>query len=168
MRIPAIAALVLTILSTPAWAGVVGEPKVIDGDTLHFPIGVKVRIYGLDTLEKAQKCDTGSACVPCGLQSKEFATQLIGKSEVTCELKGEKSYDREIASCSVNGKDYAESMIAAGWGLAYRRYLPKKGKGHAYVAAEEKAKAAKLGIWATRFIPPSDWRNRSMRLICEQ
>ncbi len=76
--------------------------------------------------------------------------------------------DREMASCTLNGKDYADTIIASGWALAYRRYLPRNGKDHAYVRAEEAAKASRVGIWAMQFIPPADWRNRKMRLECER
>jgi endonuclease YncB( thermonuclease family) len=59
-------------------------------------------------------------------------------------------------------------MIASGWALAYRSFLPKKGEGHDYVVAEEGSKAERLGIWAMNFVRPSDWRNHKMRLECER
>lgn len=167
-RIAAVALLQL-FLTAPARADTVTGPvRVIDGDTFQFESGLKVRIYGIDTLEKNQKCAKDGACIPCGEQTRSIAVTLIAKAPITCALRGEKSYDREMASCTVDGKDYAETIIAAGWALAYRRYLPKSGKGHAYVTAEEKAKASRIGIWDTQFIPPGDWRNRKMRLECER
>lgn len=148
---------------------VTGQVRVVDGDTFHFLNGPKIRVFGIDTLEKNQKCQAAkNVCVPCGEQSKQRALELIGKSQVVCELRGEKSYDREVASCSIDGKDYALSMIEGGWALAYRNFLPKKGKGHPYVLAEEKAKAASAGLWSMSFISPGDWRNRKMRLECER
>ncbi len=166
-----IAAMVLLPLLLTALAhadSVTGPVRVIDGDTLQFETGLKVRIYGIDTLEKNQKCAKDGACILCGQQTRSIAITLIAKAPVTCALRGERSYDREVGSCTVDGKDYAQTIIAAGWALAYRRYLPKNGKGHAYVTAEEKAKAARIGIWETQFIPPADWRNRKMRLACER
>jgi len=161
--------LSLLLAASPALSQTVnGKVRVIDGDTFQFESGLKVRLFGIDTLEKNQKCEVRNSCVPCGQQSKEEAIKLVGKSEVICELKGQKTYDREVAVCSFNGQDYALAMISSGWALAYRNYLPKKGKGHPYVAAEEKAKTSKAGIWAMRFIPPSDWRNHKMRLQCER
>jgi len=165
-----VAVALISVLCSGAHADtreITGFVEVIDGDTLRFPGNVKVRILGLDTLEKNQKCDTGKSCSPCGEQSKAQAIALVGKSPVSCKLTGQKTYDREVGICTVDGKDYAGAMIAAGWGLAYRQYLPKKGRGHAYVAAEEGARTARLGIWATTFIQPADWRNHKMRLQCE-
>ena len=154
---------------TPVSAETVrGQVRVIDGDTFRFESGLKVRIFGIDTLEKNQKCEVGGACVPCGQQSKDAAIKIIGTSEVVCELRGEKTYDREVASCTVDGKDFAASMIASGWALVYRRYLPKKGEGHEYVAAEDRAKKDAVGLWSMRFVPPSEWRNRKARLECER
>lgn len=151
------------------WAKTVTGPvEVIDGDTFRFPGGLKVRLYGLDTLEKNQRCQVGPTCVPCGQQSKAEAITIIGKHSVSCQLTGQKTFDREVGICSVDGKDYTATMISAGWGLAYRQYLPKKGKGHEYVLAEERAKAAGVGIWGMTFIQPADWRNRKMRLQCER
>jgi endonuclease YncB( thermonuclease family) len=156
------------LLALPASAETVrGQVRVIDGDTFRFDSGRKVRIYGIDTLEKNQRCEVAGACVPCGRQTTMEAMKLIGKSEVICELTGKKTYDRPVAKCTVNGKDYAGLMIASGWALAYRSFLPKKGKGHDYVLSEEAAKAGRLGIWAMTFIPPADWRNHKMRLRCE-
>lgn len=159
----------LVIAAAPAWGQTItGEVRVIDGDTIQFKSGLKVRVFGIDTLEKNQKCEAKDTCVPCGEESKNEAIKLIGKSEISCELKGQKTYEREVAVCSVDGKDYGETMISNGWALAYRKYLPKKGRGHPYVAAEEKAKASGAGIWGMSFIPPSDWRNHKMRLECER
>jgi endonuclease YncB( thermonuclease family) len=48
-------------------------------------------------------------------------------------------------------------MVHTGWALAYRRYSKL------YVAIEEKAKAAKRGMWRGEFVPPWEWR-RGKRL----
>lgn len=171
-KIPAIrtlTAILSLLVISPVFAETAqGSVRVIDGDTFQFETGLKVRIFGIDTLEKNQRCEVSQACVPCGRQSQEEAIKMIGGSEVVCHLKGQKTYDREVATCFVDGKDYGLSMIAAGWALAYRSYLPKKGKNHPYVAAETAAKAASAGIWGMRFVPPSDWRNRRARLQCER
>lgn len=148
---------------------ITGQVRVIDGDTFEFlETGTKVRIYGIDTLEKRQSCARGDTCVPCGEHTRQVAVALIGKSPVQCNLTGGGSYDRQIAICYVDGEDYARTMLRTGWALAYREYLPKRGKGAEYIGEEERAKAARVGIWGTQFIKPWDWRNQRMRLECER
>lgn len=83
------------------------------------------------------------------------------------DLRGQKSYDREVAICTIEGKDYGLTMIESGWALAYRGLLPRNGKDHPYVNAEGLAKASSLGIWAFKFVSPAHWRKRRMRLACE-
>jgi endonuclease YncB( thermonuclease family) len=164
----AIIVLLSAVAGSAAAETVRGHVRVIDGDSFQFETGLKVRIFGIDTLEKKQKCAVPDACIPCGQQSKDEAIKLIGKSQFVCELRGQKTYDREVATCAIDGKDYGQAMIASGWALAYRSFLPKKGRGHPYVLAEEEAKRVGAGIWGMRFIPPGDWRNHKMRLECER
>ncbi len=157
------------LLSTPAVADTLtGHPVVTDGDTFRFKGGLKIRLFGVDTPEKNQKCEWKNACYPCGRDAADFVRALVGKNEMTCALTGDKTYDRFVAVCSVGKKDVGEAIIAAGWGLPYRRFL----KGHpleaSYVAAEKGAQSQKRGLNRGRFIPPADWRGRKMRLECER
>jgi len=48
-------------------------------------------------------------------------------------------------------------MVAAGWAVAYRKYSLD------YVADEERAKRARLGIWSGSFEMPWDWRARGAK-----
>jgi endonuclease YncB( thermonuclease family) len=69
------------LLALPASAETVrGQVRVIDGDTFRFDSGLKVRIFGIDTLEKNQKCELADACIPCGKQTMAGAMKLIGTS----------------------------------------------------------------------------------------
>ena len=45
-------------------------------------------------------------------------------------------------------------MVKEGWALAYTRYSDD------YVEQENEAKKALRGIWAGKFVPPWNWRNR--------
>ena len=62
-------------------------------------------------------------------------------------------YRRVVAVCSEGGVDLNEWMVSQGQAIAYRQYSP------AYVPAEEKAKAARLGVWAGEFQNPADFRH---------
>jgi hypothetical protein len=46
-------------------------------------------------------------------------------------------------------------MVSSGFALAYREF------GDDYVDEEEHARAAELGVWASEFMPPWEWRRSS-------
>ena len=52
----------------------------------------------------------------------------------------------------LGGSDIGAALVAAGWATAYRKYSMT------YVGVEARAKVAELGIWATGFEQPSDYR----------
>ena len=57
-----------------------------------------------------------------------------------------------IAVCYHQDEDLNGWMVATGWAVAYRRYS------NDYVDLEGEARAAKRGIWSSRFVMPWDWR----------
>ena len=61
-------------------------------------------------------------------------------------------YGRDIATCWLGDTNLNETMVATGQAVAYRKYSKR------YVAAESEAKAAGLGLWATLFEMPWDYR----------
>ncbi|WP_212770014.1 thermonuclease family protein [Thalassovita mangrovi] len=62
-------------------------------------------------------------------------------------------YGRLVAKCYQEGVDINGWLVANGWAVAYRQY------GLDYVSQEREAKAAKRGIWKSRFVMPWDWRS---------
>jgi endonuclease YncB( thermonuclease family) len=60
-----------------------------------------------------------------------------------------------VALCSVEGVDLSKWMVMQGQAIAFRKYSLD------YVAEEDRAKAAKIGLWAGEFQDPSDFRRRS-------
>ena len=73
---------------------------VRDGDTFEVN-GVPVRISALDCPENSTSA---------GQKVTRFAKQFKGK-QATCELTGAKTYDRVVGYCSINGKDFAKTMM---------------------------------------------------------
>ena len=62
-------------------------------------------------------------------------------------------FGRIVAVCfNAEGLDVGREMVRLGWALPYRQFSLD------YVVDEERAKAAKSGIWTTTFIPPWEWR----------
>lgn len=153
----------------PAYADAIsGRPTVTDGDTLRFIGGIKVRLFGIDTPEKTQRCEANGACYQCGKEAADYVRSIIGDQQVTCEFTGDKSYDRYVAICSVGKRDLGEAVIAAGWALPYEQFLRGHRLERSYTSALKTAQSKALGMNRGRFIPPEDWRRHKMRLECER
>lgn len=73
---------------------------VRDGDTFEIN-GIPVRISALDCAENS---------TPEGKKITRFAKKFLGKQAV-CELTGAKTYDRVVGYCSIEGKDFAQTMM---------------------------------------------------------
>ena len=73
---------------------------VRDGDTFEIN-GIPVRISALDCAENS---------TPEGKKITRFAKKFLGKQAV-CELTGAKTYDRLVGYCSIEGKDFARTMM---------------------------------------------------------
>ena len=82
---------------------------VRDGDTIEVS-GRPVRFANLDCAELG---------TPSGNRAKRRMAALVQGETVSCNLTGQKSYDRWIGSCSLSdGRDIAASMVqegACGW-----------------------------------------------------
>ena len=73
---------------------------VRDGDTFEIN-GIPVRISALDCAENS---------TPEGKKITRFAKKFLGKQAV-CELTGAATYDRVVGYCSIEGKDFARTMM---------------------------------------------------------
>ncbi|MTH62659.1 hypothetical protein GL284_00070 [Paracoccus sp. DK608] len=59
---------------------------------------------------------------------------------------------RSVAECSVGKDSLNRWMVREGWAVAYRQYSTD------YVPDETRARNAAVGIWASTFDMPWDWR----------
>ena len=86
--------------------------KVRDGDTLK--VGpVAIRLMGVNAPELGEVL---------GVASRDFMKRLVLAKQIRCEMNGDKSYDRFIALCFLNGKDIGETLIRAGLALDCPRF----------------------------------------------
>ncbi len=86
---------------------------------------------------------------------KDAATALtdkIGRLPVTCAELDRDRYKRIVAKCAVAGEDLGEWMVAIGLAVAYYLYSYEYGR------AEQRAKSARRGIWASEFEMPWEWQ----------
>ena len=130
-----------------------GAVRVGDGDSLDIG-STRIRLHGIDAVELAQHCkDSAGADYACGEDAKRTLEDLVRGKTVRCdERHGVDQYGRIAAVCTADGVNLNAAMVDAGFALAYRQHSL------AYVPNEERAKAAKTGLWAGTFEQPSDYR----------
>ncbi|WP_341485625.1 thermonuclease family protein [Thioclava sp. GXIMD4215] len=147
--------LILAILSfvSPAMAETIsGTASVIDGDTVEIH-GRRIRLNAMDAIESRQRCTLPDGkSWNCGRDASFALADKIGRSPLSCSVVDIDRYGRAVAICRLRGEDVGGWMVENGWAVAYRRY------GTQYVAAEDRARKARRGIWASRFVMPWDWR----------
>ena len=85
---------------------------VRDVDTIELG-GIAIRLNGIDGPELST--DVGQA-------AKQFMTSLVFNREVVCDLTGERSHDRLIGVCYLNGEDIGSKAIENGFALDCKRY----------------------------------------------
>lgn len=133
--------------------GVIGQASVIDGDTLEIH-GQRIRLFGIDAVESRQRCERDGQAWNCGKDSAFALADRIGRSAIDCRGQEKDRYGRLVAVCFKGAEDLNRWMVEQGWAVAYRRYSVD------YVAAEDAARAARRGLWASRFEMPWDWRKK--------
>jgi endonuclease YncB( thermonuclease family) len=141
----------------PAGPETTGRARIIDGDTIEIA-GTRIRLYGIDAPEKHQFCQDGSGeRYGCGQRALNALEGRIDGQTLVCEKRDIDRYGRTVAVCRQGTADINAWMVETGWAVAYRRYSGD------YVAAEDRARAQRVGIWAGSFENPADWRRDHRR-----
>jgi endonuclease YncB( thermonuclease family) len=143
--------ILLFSLSSAANTDLSGTALVVDGDTITIG-GNKIRLNGIDTPEKNQTCRKAGVTWRCGYEATETLRKWTYTKEVRCIGDTKDRYGRLIANCFVDGYNVNARLVYEGLALAYRKYSKQ------YVPEEDKARAAKRGMWAGEFVAPWDWR----------
>lgn len=104
--------------------------------------------------EKRQKCKTREDREwECGLEAKNYLTQLVNNDKVLCITVDKDRYKRLVSVCYNHYfKDINAEMVRNGYAVAYTRYSSM------YITEEKQAKKEKLGIWSGKFTKPEDYR----------
>lgn len=138
-------------LALAAQVAFTGTATVVDGDTL--PVGGwRVRLSGIDAPELSQRCGAGRTKVACGQLAARWLRSRVNGRVVRCVPIDTDKYGRTVARCSIGAADVGQAIVEAGWATAYRRYSLD------YVGAEQRARAARRGIWALGFQSPETYR----------
>jgi endonuclease YncB( thermonuclease family) len=144
----------LLLFAFSADAAIMGRASVIDGDTIEIH-GQRIRLYGIDAPESAQTCLMNRRPYRCGKDAAFALADHIGSSPLRCEARGHDRYRRVIAVCFLRDEDVNAWMVRHGYALAYRKYANN------YVADEDRARSANLGVWRGDFTPPWEWRRET-------
>jgi endonuclease YncB( thermonuclease family) len=127
---------------------------ISDGDTLSVlrdGKAVKVRLYGVDTPEKAQAF---------GTQARKFTSDLVFQQIVTVQIRSTDRYGRLVGEVLVpGGRSLNHELVQAGMAWWYKQYAPNE---PSLAALEAEARAAKRGLWTDPApVPPWQWRRES-------
>lgn len=107
--------LLLVLLAAPALADRTIEGRVTvvrDVDTIVVA-GTPVRLNGLDGPETSTRI---------GQEARAFMNRLVRGQTVTCRLNGERTYDRWVGVCFLDGRDIGAIAVANGFALDCARY----------------------------------------------
>lgn len=110
-----IAILVAALTSGPAFADRMIEGRVTvvrDVDTIVVA-GVPVRLNGLDGPETSTRI---------GREARAFMNRLVRGETVICQLNGERTHDRWVGVCFLDGQDIGAIAVANGHALDCARY----------------------------------------------
>jgi endonuclease YncB( thermonuclease family) len=102
-----LAFLFIVLLVTPAAAQdpLTGTVTYVrDGDTI-LVAGIPIRLNGIAAPEYYE---------PQGREARAFMQRLVTGKTLRCELNGERSYDRMIGICFLEGEDIGALIIGAG------------------------------------------------------
>ena len=129
--------------------------SVTDGDTIKVFNAehgqVKIRLYGIDTPEKAQ---------PYGKAAGKYLASLIAGATVEIESVTKDRYGRTVGIVWGNETNINQEMVRAGYAWVYQRYCDKPFCDY-WLILENEAKIDKLGLWQeSNPVPPWEWRRR--------
>jgi endonuclease YncB( thermonuclease family) len=127
--------------------------SVADGDTITILNShnqqTKIRLYGIDTPEKAQ---------PYGKKATKFTASLTAGKQVSVKVYDTDRYGRSVGVVFVGSNNINEEIIRAGYAWQYRKYC-KASFCSDWLDLEEQAKNSRIGLWKDKNpTAPWEWR----------
>ena len=147
-------ALLIIVSSLLVYPTKAQEAYVVDGDTIKIG-DTTHRLHGIDAPEHGQRCNAPDGSTwDCGQAATNEMRRLLQLGEINCTSDGEDSYERKLSVCMVNRVNINEHMVQNGYAWAFRRYSNN------YIAFEDVARIAKIGIWQTPTQTAWDFRSQ--------
>lgn len=141
-----------------------GPAEVIDARTLRYiDTDLTVRLVGIDICAPDQKATFAGTPWPCAdMATAWLVSQTLGR-DLQCQRLG-RQFDGIInARCAIEGADIAGEAILAGHALVNRTTRPGVPVPLAtYIELEDRARAARAGLWSSEFTRPEDFRRRQV------
>jgi endonuclease YncB( thermonuclease family) len=128
-------AFLAVLVSSPAFADRLLEGRVTvvrDVDTIVVA-GTPVRLNGLVGPETSTRV---------GREARAFMIHLVRGETVTCQLNGERTYDRWVGNCFLDGQDIAAIAVTNGHALDCQRYSGGRYRGLETPAARSRIQRA--------------------------
>lgn len=137
-----------------------------DGDTcrvkLADAIWFNIRLAGIDAPELARKRGNKPG-QPFAAESRDWLNQQIKGKQVLLRQLDLDHYNRPIVEIFLQEKNMNLQILEAGLAEMYSGRIKRLNK-EQYIQAEEKAKAAKKGIWSLKdYQSPSSFRKNSKK-----
>lgn len=159
--IPLLLALCAVLLATaPAWAFPARVVSVADGDTIAVVPAdggrLRVRLYGIDAPEHDQRY---------GKQARRALSAMVRRKTVDVERVDTDRYGRTVALVRLqDGTLVNEELVGMGAAWFYGQYCRRADPCDRLRELEERARAARLGLWAEADPErPSNWRREHKR-----
>lgn len=146
-------AIVFILIPTIAFAWTGKVVNVSDGDTItvmHDGTQTKVRLYGIDSPEKAQ---------PFGQKARDLAASMVAGKTVEVKEMDTDRYGRTVGMVTVEGRGLNEAMVQNGYAWVYRQYCKERFCAD-WSGLEGSARQQGKGMWADpHIVPPWEWRH---------
>lgn len=129
-----------------------GMGTAIEGDVFSID-GVRMLLYGVDTVEPRQTCYIDGQPWDCWPAVVRQLQTFLAEGPATCTPAAPPDpFRRQLVLCEINGESLNEKLIRSGFAIAFPDEVPE------FAAAEEAARAERIGLWQGQFQSPSEWR----------
>ena len=132
-----------------------GRATAVTGSLLRVN-GTLVELTGIEAPGPKHPClKANGRRWSCATSAANALQRLVRGETVSCEISGRTDAGRAAGSCKIADRDIAGELVRNGHVFA------ADGMFNAYAGDEEKAQAAKLGLWQGETVRPKEWRERA-------